>query len=249
MATISCEKTWTLTVSGALVQRFWTLDEMTGSRLDSVAGVPLVELGVTPGTGQVNHDASAGFIGEAVHFYQDAGGFFQDAIGDSSNALPSLAQTGNGFSIAGWIKIVSLGATFGAVSYLSSNESVNLLFSSGIGGVIFRGIDAFNSEDFPAVPIPIGTWTFFHLFYNKSLGKMGFEINNDGLPGYVSFTPVCPAGIAGMVYLWQGGFAGAPNEYLVDQVSLRLDSCFSAVQITYLYNSGFGRTWPFSLPP
>lgn len=251
-----CTKDYAITVTAPAARYYyWTLDESGyGNRVDSVAGLTL-----TPaphiGGGYVSLTSAAGKFSNAVRFENivPIPGDLQQAVGPSVGPyLSQLAHDGNGFSLCFWIKINVLGDRVGYVLYFSQIQrgDISLMFSMYGMWVRCLDNDGINSEDVPIV-LSTGIWYFVHLFHDATLSKMGFSVNN-GAETYASFTPTISSAVSGMVSLYQlgtwGGTGIGPNDYLVDETIVRLDSKFTAAQLAYLYNGGAGRTWPLTLP-
>lgn len=229
---------------------YWTLDEVGyGNRVDSVDGLVL-PAGAHIGGGSISLTSAAGKFSNATRFENifPVPGDLQQSVGTYLGPyLPELAHSGTGFSLAFWIKINSFGTSVGFVDYFSNPQHGEILLQFTNAGAFVRCIDdgGVHLEDLP-VALVAGTWYFFHLFHDATLNKMGYSIN-DGAETYASFVPVITASAGGMVTLFQNG-AGTPNDYLTDELIMRVDARLSAAQVTYLYNSGTGRTWPISLP-
>lgn len=249
-----CTKDYAITVTAPAARYYyWTLDESGyGNRVDSVAGLTLT---AAPhiGGGYVSLTSDAGKFSNAVRFQNihPVPGDLQQAVGPSVGPyLNQLAHDANGFSLCFWIKISLLGDGVGYVDYLSQLQrgEIALMFSKFGMWVRCKDNNEVNNEDVPIV-LSTGTWYFIHLFHDTTLNKMGFSVNN-GAETYASFTPTITAAVSGMVALYQSGFFSVlgPNDYLVDETIVRLDSKFTAAQLAYLYNGGAGRTWPISLP-
>lgn len=230
---------------------YWTLDEAGDvARVDSVAGLILTP-GAHMGGGFVSLTAAAGKFSNAVRFQNisPVPGDFAQTVGPLVGPyLNQLAHDGTGFSLCFWIKVNSFGTSLGYVDYKSvvQHGEIALKFTGTFGAYVTCMDDGeAHSEDLTVVMIA-GTWYFFHLFYNGTLNKMGYQIDN-GAATYASFTPTITAATAGMVSLFQQG-TGTPNDFLVDETIVRVDTMFTAAQLAYLYNAGAGRTWPITLP-
>lgn len=255
MSSIACQKTWTLMVTGVpgpMRFYYWTLDEPAGNYVDSVNSVVLGANFNNPGTGsgEVVGDRVAGLFGNAVRFHPRgmALGDLQMMAGNTvaGTAALALPTPPLGFSMAGWLKIDALDTNYGAAGYISTgNVGMFLGFSTG-AGVFFRWTDNTQQEDL-VVPTPtLGTWFFFHLFYDSSSARFGYSIDN-GAETLGTAAPVFVPSVFGDAYAWQGGFA-TPCDYTADEFCLRLDDRLTLAQVAYLYNGGTGRTWPIVLP-
>lgn len=233
-----CSKQWTITISApSNITAYWTLNESTGStnRLDSTGGnSTLIPTGVTaPGV--------PALISNGVQFTGVFGGNSY-----STQALaPAISYVaGNSLSFWGWFKINSLGNIAGngtLVAYDSFQCSIFLAagsltdpqpmaISSTLGTVY--------------VPVSLGAWHFFHLFYDHSILQFGYSLDNGPevlLPGTID-----PVSSGGDFELRQGFVLN--GDVIFDEVGLLTTSKLTPAQVTYLYNGGAGRTWPISLP-
>lgn len=254
-----CSRKYTIKVDvcAASLGAYWTMDESSGSRVDQVAGVALKDTGQpAPGTGIVGFNAVAGLYSNCLHFYnKGATGSFQNLIGqpgfnEPSSDIPSLKVNGCGYSMCGWLKIVSYGNTRGGFGFVIGppylgwiNNGITVQFDSGSQFMAVNNYQNFLGLTFPA----LGTWFFFHAFYNHTTHKYGFSVNNGpAVTGFLSGDPL--PGYVTQVSFSQGGYLGSTNEWMIDEFCLGVTDMFTPAQIAYLYNGGSGRTWPITLP-
>ena len=224
------------------------MDEVSGSRIDEVAGVALTDLGGMPPTPNnvVGVDAVPGMYGNALRYYNKVGGVFQHPIGYNLGILPSMATSGKGLSMFGWLKIVSYGPAPGSGFGMSGPWGyLEVLFESASQYIRFN-VGTYGTA---AIALPVGSWFFFHVFYEATLGgRCGFSVNN-GAPVYgaTALGILGPSHVTQVTFNTIGNF-GVCNEWMVDEVGLTLDDKLCDSDAAYLYNAGAGRTWPIVLP-
>ena len=170
----------------------------------------------------------------------------------------ALFQDGNGFSFCFWLKVNSLNTLPAYIEYTKAGFfRVNLAFTNAYAKCQANtGLS--NSEEI-ALPIPtVGAWTFYECYHDKVTGKMGVVINN-GTDYPASYTPTILATVNGTFTIVTSTTDGlepynstfdATNaqDFIVDEVLIRMDARLSVAQRAYLYNAGAGRTWPIALP-
>lgn len=247
---VSCEKSISIKVNSSAaptVDFYWTLDEAgtAANRVDKVAALPLFPSGV----GNVITGAPALFNNGLAFIESGAFSSFD------SGTDPQLAiQSSNGFSFFGWFKVLdwpvfpsyavekqfrfhnTLGpAIDNTMVWDSFNKHVEFTFND-------NAFNTYNLTDF--VPV-VGTWYFFHMFFDPVGTVVGYSINNGplviGAPGaaYAANTN----GIITLSQTW--AVANSPtNSLLFDEFGVKLSRMLTAAEITYLYNGGAGRTWP-----
>ncbi len=222
---------------------YWTYDEASGGRLDSVSGIvqaPGNELPSAPGL----YGLSLVFDGTAT----------SGIIGTPNLTSPDIISVANGWSMCGWFKVNSwsIGVYDSDVQIrgmaVSTNWRTFLEFNSTTSMVHFHSenqTDFFDPVEFSPT---LGTWYFFHIFYDPIIQRVGYTINL-GAPVYDSHTGIVYGGglNSGDPYFFDCsqiiGTATAGN-YQVDEVLWRLGAKFTDEEITYLFNAGIGRTWP-----
>lgn len=174
----------------------------------------------------------------------------------SFNAL--MYHGGIGFSFCFWLKVnllntINASISYGRTPYILSS----VIFNSA--SCIARLRDTNTHTEDVAIPIPTaGVWTFYELFYDSSLAKMGCRINNT-TDYFASFVPVFSPSPNGSFGIAQNGFpfsvftnpphdATDVQDFTTDEVLIRMDARLTVAQRAYLYNGGAGRTWPIVLP-
>ena len=250
-----CKKTFIQGVVAApspSVLRYWTLDESgMSNRVDSVNGDIL-----TVTSSGLDLDAQPGLYGNALHLDNLNPVGVNKGVGlVSPGGDVPLNTTGLGFSIAGWFNIVSLTADYASVLMelddSGTSDYVTLQLTCGAGAasaikVQDRSGSSFNVPVAPA--FPVGSWAFFHIFWDATTQQAGYSINN-GVPTMVGSGLVL--GSFDNYYFGFGCFSNAPtlsSEVLYDEVLVMFDGNLTASQLAYLYNGGLGITWPISLP-
>lgn len=241
MSTVACSKDYTITINpaGPPVEAYWTLNETTGDRVDSVNGLHLFLVGFPVSDG-VPALISNGLLTTDV-FNGDY---------DTFNSSQLRLQSNTGFSSFGWFKInghaavargplIAINFTGGQRLYL------DLANSNNPGNVhIYWQDSLFNSNDL-YTNVTEGAFHFFHAFYNPSTTRVGYSIDNGAqvldAPG-----AIFASGATGDYQLLPANAAVAPISVLIDEVGLRLDRMLTSAEVTFLYNSGAGRTWPLT---
>jgi hypothetical protein len=222
---------------------YYTLNEASGDALDSVAGNDGTTSGVTYG--------ATGKIGDAYTF---------DGVNDYVNidsALTPLASTTVG-TWSCWIKPVdatpAAGEVFISFSDTDSNSFIRLLISST--GVLFAacrnaaGVNQWVLDTDSAV-FSDGVWshvaivqngTEIIIYANGVLAASTYITTTDKTVWFSDLSLI-DNGRIGDISFNSGGeesfFSGE-----IDEVAL-FDTALTAAQITELYNSGTGKTYPF----
>ncbi len=223
---------------------YWTLDEVSGSRVDKVHSIALVP--------SVAVDSTAGLFANALHFSNsDQSG----SIATANVTVPDLTLIANGWSMAGWFKVN------GWASAVQDSDPVFKGFANNTNWVAFLEFNSTTSKIHfhvendstlfdPAEFTPIlGQWYFFHLFYDPILQRVGYSIDNGG-PVYDSHTGVVFGGgiTTGDPYTFTAnqlkGSITTGIDCLIDEMLVNLNGMLTPSQVTYLYNSGTGRTFP-----
>lgn len=246
----TCTKDYVLTVNHALtVSAYWTLEETgsTSDRVDSANGIHLTPLFPLQ-TGETN---GTGIIGNGLACLQMDG---SSGFNISGPFIPQLATAGvNGWSVFGWFKVVTWATTSWSVypnlEYDGDNniEAQLQINPDGPNAAQFFIRDNNGNDYSPADFNPtLGTWYFFHIFFDPVQVKVGYSINNGSAvyasgpaPSFIATT----SGAFGFGSWW-GSANTALTGVIFDEVGLKLDRKLTAAEQTFLYNSGSGRTWP-----
>lgn len=252
---MSCEKEFTISEVPPRLAH-WPMETVSGGNLvDCILSVPVPyneNYGV--GGGLVGSDFVPGIIGNAIHFYHlpEPSGFLQISMGIPATSINDLNHNAAGFSLCAWIKINAYGEVsgngYGSIGYFGNgnNGIVRLFFKNGES--VFLARDSVGvSENVPVVLPATGVWFFLHMFQDVAGGKMGIQFDNGAIT-YASFAPNGIASTGGLVQTYQAGAGWIPNDWIADEITVRLDKPFTPAQLAYLYNSGLGRTCPITLP-
>lgn len=250
MSTIACTKDYTITVNpGLTVSAYWTFQETGTStdRVDSVTGVhltPNFQSALTNETGKFGN--GLGFI------MRDALAYFQTATN-----VPALGYGSNGFSVFFWFNVQNWGNPppfFDAyvveplITYNVSHGLRLQFIPDALGGQLTFSLQDDNFNTFtPASFRPaLNTWYFVHVFFDPVLTQFGYSINN-GSNVYDPAVGVTVAAFAnGYVQLVQNWSSGdtTTNALTIDELGFKLDRNLTAAEVSILYNSGTGVTWP-----
>jgi hypothetical protein len=202
---------------------YWTLNETSGARADSQGTNALAVSGTSVGS-------TTGKQGNAAVF-------------TSGNMLYSTATPSwPGLGIAGWIKIASVGpSNFQCVisQFGSTLQSFALLYDHGVGAfklVVSPTGSTYSEVDLP-MSITFGTWYFVAASWNGT--QLQLSVNNG---------TVATAAFAGPIYhssdgLTLGYFGGNYSDCTIDELGI-WSRALTATEVTQLYASGSGVTWP-----
>lgn len=251
---------------------YWTMEEsLLADRVDSVESLhaPAVAQSVSWAdhtATAIGIDSGSGLFGNGCRMAKGLqntwinGGFIGPftTIGrvQVSNST-SLRQDGTGLSFCFWLKVNVLNTVPVFIEYIKNGSfKTTLEFTNTYCRCVVNDTGLVHSENI-SLPIPtLGAWTFYELYHDPVTGKMGAVINNStDYPS--SFTPVIAASVNGTFTVVMNSTSGAFNstfdatdaqDFIVDEVLIRMDSRLTVAQRAYLYNAGAGRTWPIVLP-
>jgi hypothetical protein len=246
---VSCQKDLSITVNSPVsLDFYWTMDEAGGavSRVDKVHALQLFQNGV----GQ-NIIGSPALFNNGLAFIE-AGTF---SSFDSGFQPQLKIQSSNGFSFFGWFKVLdwpvfpsysvekqfrfrnSIGPFVdNTLVWDSFNKHVEITFND-------NAFNTYNLTDF--VPVT-GAWNFFHMFFDPVSTKVGYSINNGANvlgPAGASYA----ANTNGDITLSQTWAVAdsAVNSLLFDEFGVKLSRILTPSEVSFFWNGGAGRTWPF----
>lgn len=246
---VSCSKEYTLTVDSSLiVAAYWAFSESGDSadRVDSVASVHLIP-NVTPSA----FNSAPGKFANGFGFEENGSGDFQNfnpIVGEPTLRI----QSSNGWSVFLWFKINSWGlfwATEPLIDFTQIGSPAELRIQTD--SFAAHQLDIFGSDDlhnsFSPTPFSptLATWYFLHVFFDPILGQVGYSINNGA--AVMDVTPmVFGARAAGNLQLFEAWGAGTTGniDVVIDEMGFKLDRNLTPAEVSFLYNSGAGRTWP-----
>lgn len=160
-----------------------------------------------------------------------------------------IPYAGNGFSSWCWVKIVSSGTNYGGAPQFSIAETVffqvavQIGFSNGPGGKNVT-LNCRNPSDTVDLFITEGAWHFVHMFYDHAQQKFGIQFDN-GLKTMLS--AVSDAGVSALGAAFYTSYSD-PATVIYDEAGIVTSGMLTNAQLAYLYNGGYGRTWPIALP-
>jgi hypothetical protein len=248
---MGCTKEFTLTKSSgaASLDFYWTMDEASGDRVDSVASLHLAQWHAVP------LSAVAGIQGLAVEIPCQMGGFLGLFVEADTN-ITFDAVTAKGISWWFWHKVTAA-PTDGAITFfefelydsMSSNDCrIRTELTYGPGTISFEHENFRTSVTVDSNPVSfsttVGQWHFF-------CGTLDLVANT--LKTYVDGVLVdTVADVAGFDDADNGDFniltdlGGTPDalKIAVDEVGLSFSGAISAAQVLALYNAGAGVTYP-----
>lgn len=219
---------------------YWTLDEASGNRIDSVAGIPLK---YTSGVDTVNVFLSGdlAMIARGVHLFTTPGNSGSLGPRLDSNPIPHSGSFA-GFSLAFWFNMTSIDVN-DHILYLTFDDLSSVQFQVGAAPAV-RFQDSLGFVMSLGFGVALGSWRFVHIFYDRATLAGGFSFNN-GLPatiGPLNYSSAIGSALISTIARTNG------SAVYFDEMALKHGSEFTAAQVTYLYNGGSGRTWPIVLP-
>lgn len=241
-----CQKTFIQQVRGlTTVTAYWTLDQATlnAFQLDSV--------------GTAHLQPRSGVAGPGIAAKFSNGVQMNDAVNSGGNggydvSDPEFDYTaGQSFSFWGWFKILSAGIVPGFYGpYLTFYcfafqqlmiELANTNFSGNLHIYDPRG----PNDDY--LTVSLNDWHFFHLFVDGSISRVGYSIDNGAEVLMTNLTSWQTSAGNGFI-LDCSALGGNPVSAIWDEIGVVMANKLTSSQVTYLYNSGAGRTWPITLP-
>lgn len=249
---IACSKAFTLSVSGVNPPLAWFKMEEAGNadRIDTVNGIPI------NAGGSAGMSSGAGKIGNAAKFAVVGG---QDAalFGDGVSFGFPLSQT-SGVSIVCWVNWnaydpsahLQIGSfqIFGPAPAFDTNFDLRLNWdASTLSFTVSLFQHGFPTLSRIVLFTPtLGTWYLVHYYYDGATGKVGVSINNAAATESIGNTPLFNLPFDSSLNDMFLSFG--PSTVLIDEYGI-FPYKLNAAQVTYLYNGGVGKQWPFSLPP
>lgn len=238
---VICQKTYTIVVAASPVSvtAYWPLDNSTvdTDQVDSVGGSNLIVNSSPVGPGV------AGKIGNGVPFNFGSYGRYDT----TSSQLNYTA--GNSLSYWGWFKILGVDLGYGFSPYFSyycffgQQLMIELANTNNPGNVHIMDTAGGNDAYFN---VSLGAWHFFHLFHDATQDKCGYSIDN-GAEVVFPNAQAWQTDVTCEVILAGGNFA-ALCSVIFDEIGIVIGNKLTSAQVSYLYNSGNGRTWPITLP-
>ncbi len=225
---------------------WWPLEEESGDRVDAVNGVALVP--EYEGEGLVTQDDAK--VAKGLHFVANVN---QHVILQSVRTA-GLAYAGGGIDAMFWLKVNSYGASsqiliprlrFYDIDETFLSAFTFNAFSASIAKLICSNILDANELNSPLIP-PLGEWHFYRVFFDESDGKIGIQVDNGSVvkSTYAFVDPMPNAALAEAGIWHSGSGGGSLDDFLVDELVIRLGGLFSAAAVEAYYNSGAGRTFP-----
>lgn len=203
---------------------YWTLDEGSGDRLDSIGDIDL-----TP-TGTVG--SAPGKLGNAA------------TMTGTGNRLSKATQIDcptTGFTVWGWIKISAAADTALLTCYKDSTKAWELIYTGNSWRFIVRDTDITTYVASTPQTLVTNAWKFMCGRYNPVTKRLEHRL--DAEPWRVS-TPLAKDPITGTTKIQIGG-VGSGSNAAMDETGIA--NCYlTDSEVDDLYNSGKGRTYPFA---
>jgi hypothetical protein len=216
----------------ASVQSHFKLEETSGSRSDSVGTVSLNDINTVGST--------TGIQGTAGSFVRASAEYLE------SNSTTALNQGDTNFSISGWVRPLTDSLAFGIASKYSGvagQRSFLLSRASGnkLSFVVSADGSAVVTKTSTGSSILAGAWYFVVGIHDATNNTIGVSVNGGAIEtsahttGTFSGTEPFRIGWSTSANYWNG---------YIDELTV-FSKALSADDITYLYNGGLGRAYPF----
>jgi hypothetical protein len=161
-------------------------------------------------------------------------------------ATADLALSGASFTIAGWLKAASVAVGSGRYLLSKASATKNQLHVKDVAHYLTMVIvDTVGSKTVTSlVELNITDFFFFALGYDLAAQKIFISVNNE--TKVLTATSGGPASDAGDFNLFNfyTRIVGISWDDIIDEVGV-WPVAFTQSQISYLYNGGSGRTYPF----
>jgi len=252
---LACSRPFSLTIASLVTPPvpyfWWPMEEASGDRVDVIHGLHFVPVGAFSNI--------AGKVGNALYYVQSS---VSHSIATQANN--SLRITSLGFSMVFWVNFKVFPVWFGGddsgapslrlfLINLPSAFTTQLRFGSPEPGSSWLG-GAGGALDVAPVPL-VDTWYFVHWFMGSDL-RPGYQINNGA---ETLMDPITISGdSSGGAFLRYtidtnpaldpdtGDPDAVAEEIIIDEVAFFPSHKLTAAELLYLYNSGAGRTYPFT---
>ena len=270
----TCTKDYVLTVKSALTaDLYWTFDNPgaeVGSQFTQIDRVHSQALTSSffdfQGPPYVLYPNAGGLYGSGLA-WKILTGPFNAGWGTGNSAF--MGANGTGWSVVFWFKILfwantafyGVGPTI-ELDFASNNTPTdtdclidigfNNLNAFPVGGTPLPNLVSFFINDSvgtdtiaPAAFSPtLNQWNMLHVFFIKSTGTFGYSVNN-GTNVTVNGIQ-CDAGPSGSLNMFQtwNGVSSDTIQMMTDEVAVKMSRILTPTEVTFLYNSGSGRTWP-----
>jgi hypothetical protein len=206
---------------------YWKLDETSGTRIDSAGSSNLADNNIVGST--------TGKIGNAANFNGT------NYLSTTSTWAPS-----NSFTISAWIKLNSaLKRTIVGQDWADTPPEIrNFLFRIDNGTLEFFILSGgATSVNLSSVALNDGNWHFVAAIYDDTASTI--KIWADTNTNTAGSVPT-PSFQATTIYVGRRQFLIAPDNFIgdIDEVGI-WNRALTAAEISILYNSGAGITFPF----
>lgn len=215
---------------GDSLVRYFSLDEASGNAIDAVGGLNLTETGGTIAS-------VAGKVGNARDNEHGDGTYFR------TTSESDLRGGNTDFTWAGWINAESFTGFDPVLGKWGTTDHEYLMWVGGGNTLNWTCAEADGTEvtnSWEAFTLATGTWYFIVVWHDSVNDQIGISVN-DGTPDTVAF----PTGVDSTTQEFSlAGNEEAGNKFdgLVDEWGFWRRK-LSASDITFLYNSGNGRSY------
>lgn len=248
---MNCSKALSISIAEPMLGDWWRMEtDPTSNQVGAINSTPLIPHGTAMQTvaGKVNNGVLLNSVNGATDF-----SYFDTAVS------ASLLYDGNGVTAYGWIYWNS-----GSPAIQTFNKQYDFYDGSatrvGLIGVEFNGFvnqitiyvqsfpGAYSERIIAHVPVS-GTWLFYRLFYDPIPKQVGIQLNNGVVLRSTAGVVTLPVSVTGRVAVMNYRVTGTlgVNTIIFDEVGM-FPLFHSDAQASFVYNSGNGRTWPFTLP-
>lgn len=204
---------------------FWTLDEASGTRVDSSGNGYDLSVGgsaVSSAAGKLNNAAS--FDGSTVNWL--------------GRANPALALSGGAVTISAWVKLNSVSADMGIVGKYAGGglaDGYKLYFDEGFNRFVFRQADSNGpNEDQIVSTVPVIVDVWYHIVCGYDSTNHFIAING----GVRELDDGLQSTNTAHEFKIGNDSDGMTFDGLIDEVGIWIGTVLTDQQIAALYNSG-----------
>lgn len=217
---------------------YWKLDEASGTRYDAV--------GTNHLTSNNSVDQAAGKVANCATFVAASSQF----LSIPSNASLQLGNTN--WTVAGWVKPTAnaeyflVGKMAGSTGY--GDFQIYRTLNTRLIYVDVRSNTTIRASVTSTNVVPTNTWTHFCARHNASTPSLEIFINGALDNSAINYTNGAPIVSTNSFTIGRYSDANSPFTGSLDEISFH-KRLLTTNEITFLYNSGRGRRFPFVNSP
>lgn len=214
------------------LESYWKLDETSGTRLDSCGTNNLTSNGSTGST--------AGKIGNAAQFVPA----LSQNLSLADNASLSIGA-GVSLSISLWVYPTGTGNRTILSKGFGPNGGGYLIYLLGTDRILWQIYEGGSQYGVQSDVLSLSTWHHVVVTYDVSTTKMQVYLDN-GTPAEQASGPTSIPDDTGTFRIGAFTAGGDYFDGAIDETGLWKSRVLSASDVTSLYNSGAGLTYPFA---